>query len=137
MDSYVGAGPGAVSTLARQSGTSLRIEEPRVIGDYRHDSGESAVETDIGLRDAVLETAMMAFRTSFGLDLAAFRHRFGRSAESLIGDTLASWKERIVAGEPWQGIGKSVGPALDGEGLNILNRFLRDCIEEIDSKLLL
>ncbi|MGA2546013.1 MAG: radical SAM family heme chaperone HemW [Rectinemataceae bacterium] len=134
MDSYIGAGPGAVSTLARISGTSLRIEELREIVDYRRLSGEAGVETDIGLRDAVLETVMMAFRTSFGLDLAAFRRRFGINAESLIGDTLSTWKERIVAGEPWPGMTESGGPALDGEGLDFLNRFLRDCIEEIDRK---
>jgi oxygen-independent coproporphyrinogen-3 oxidase len=98
MDSYIGAGPGAVSTLARRSGTSLRIEEPKEIVDYRLLSGEAGVETDIGLRDAVLETVMMAFRTSFGLDLAAFRRRFGMNAETLVGDTLSTWKERIVAG---------------------------------------
>jgi oxygen-independent coproporphyrinogen III oxidase len=135
MDSYLGAGPGAVSTLARRSGTSLRIEEPREIADYRRLSGEAAVETDIGLRDAAFETVMMAFRTSFGLDVAAFRRRFGIDADAFIGDTLSAWQERIVAGEPWPGTVESGGPALDGEGLNFLNGFLRDCIEEIDRKL--
>jgi len=78
---------------------------------------------------------MMAFRTSFGLDLDAFNHRFGMKAEALIGDSLATWKARIKAGEPWPGMAESAGPALDGQGLDILNRFLIMCSEEIDRKI--
>jgi oxygen-independent coproporphyrinogen III oxidase len=132
MDSYIGAGPGAVSTLARRSGGSLRIEEPKVIEGYGRPSGACALETDLGSRDAILETVMMAFRTSFGLDLVSFRERFGIGAEALIGDSLARWGERVVKGEAWPGRTASRGPALDGKGLDILNRFLGDCIEEMD-----
>jgi oxygen-independent coproporphyrinogen-3 oxidase len=135
MDSYIGAGPGAVSTIARNDGSSLRIEEAKSVAGYRRLSGETAVATLIARRDAAFETLMMAFRTSFGLDLAAFRLRFGMEAEALVGDSLSAWKGRIRPGEPWPGTAESAGPALDGEGLDLLNRFLVDCIEEIDRKL--
>jgi oxygen-independent coproporphyrinogen III oxidase len=155
MDSYIGAGPGAVSTIARRDGSSLRIEEPKSVLDYGDPRGPAAVETGVSLRDAAFETIMMAFRTSFGLDLAAFSARFGRRAEELIGESLAAWSSRLKPGEPWpspearrrlaDGAGspapagggssaRSGGPALDGGGLDILNRFLGACLEELDRK---
>lgn len=133
MDSYLGAGPGAVSTIALRSGGSLRIEEPRDMTGYWL-AAEKAAETEISSQDAAFESIMMAFRTSFGLDLGGFRERFGIDAEALIGDTLAKWGDRIAIGEPWPGCARSCGPALTGEGLDILNRFLCDCLTEIDRR---
>ncbi len=135
MDSYVGAGPGAVSTIGTNSGTSLRIEERKRIEDYRRLAGAEAKETRVGLRDSAFEALMMAFRTSFGLELESFRRRFGREAEDLIGDSLRAWSARIVAGEPLPGASASRGPALDGRGLDLLNRFLLVCMGEMESKL--
>ena len=102
---------------------------------YRRFASQTASENAVGLRDAVFESVMMAFRTSFGLDLDAFKLRFGMDAETLICDSLAAWKERIRVGEPWPGMAECAGPALDGQGLDILNRFLIACGEEIDRKI--
>jgi oxygen-independent coproporphyrinogen-3 oxidase len=135
MDSYIGAGAGAVSTLALPGGASVRIEEPKDALGYASSSGPRAVETPIGLRDSAFETIMMAFRTSFGLDLAAFERRYGLDAAKLIGESLEAWKSRIVPGEAWPGTEASAGPALDGSGLDLLNRFLLDCLEEIEGRL--
>ena len=131
MDSYIGAGPGAVSTVARRSGASLRIEEPKDLADYDHAAIRSS-ESEIAPRDAAFESIMMAFRTSFGLDLAAFRARFGIDAELLIGETMRKWADKLVPGEAWPGSAESRGPALTGEGMDILNRFLRDGMAEMD-----
>ena len=133
MDSYIGAGPGAVSTVAESSGASLRIEEPREIAGYGEDG--RAMETRVDLREAAFETIMMGFRTSFGLDLASFRTRFGIKAEDLIGETMAKWSEKLTAGESWPGSEESGGPALTGEGMDILNRYLIDCLWEIEAKM--
>ena len=135
MESYLGAGPGAVSTIVRRNGMSLRIEEAKTVEGYRRFASQTASENAIGLRDAVFESVMMAFRTSFGLDLDAFNHRFGMDAEALIGDSLTTWNARIRVGEPWPGKAESAGPALDGQGLDVLNRFLIACSEEIDRKI--
>jgi oxygen-independent coproporphyrinogen-3 oxidase len=140
MDSYIGAGPGAVSTIARADGTSLRIEEAKSIPDYRDLAGESAVETALGLRETLFEVIMMSFRTRFGLDLAAFQRRFGMDAEKLLEGTFVSWAARLGPGEPWPPNRSARNPdraglALDGKGLDILNRFLGDCLDEIDRKL--
>jgi oxygen-independent coproporphyrinogen III oxidase len=142
MDSYIGAGPGAVSTLVSRSdsgarpgidGSSLRIEERKRLGNYAGESAAAASETVVPPREAAFETIMMAFRTRFGLDLRRFESRFGLDARQLIGGTLASWGDMLSAGEPWPGEEASCGPALDGRGLDLLNRFLRGCLEEMDS----
>lgn len=147
MDSYLGAGPGAVSTIALSGGTSLRIEEAKDAASYGRLRAESATETLIGFKDSAFEAIMMAFRSSFGLDLGAFRERFGLDAEELLEGSLAAWKSRIVKGEAWPPAYRSEASAasdgrddgrclaLDGEGMDLLNRFLGDCLEEIDAKL--
>jgi oxygen-independent coproporphyrinogen-3 oxidase len=139
MDSYIGAGPGAVSTIARNDGASLRIEEPKSVEGYGLPGPREAVETRILFRDAAFESIMMAFRTRFGLDLGAFRQRFGMGAEDLIGETLDKWAPRLIPGEPWpsarargEQASRDGGIALDGAGLDILNRFLGECLEEIE-----
>lgn len=131
MDSYIGVGPGAVSTLARRDGSSLRIDEGRSFDAYLVSPGADAAEEEIDVIDSAFESIMMAFRTSFGLDLEAFGERFGSAAGALIGGTLAAWSSRIVPGEPWPGRADSAGPALNGEGLDLLNRFLLDCMVEM------
>ena len=143
MGSYLGAGPGAVSTIALRGGRSLRIEEAKSLDPYLG-RGAPAVEEFVELRDAAFETIMMAFRTRFGLDLGAFKRRFGLDAGDLVGRTLELWKERIAPGDPWPlspgelggaSTAASAGPALDGEGLDLLNRFLGDCLDELDRSL--
>jgi oxygen-independent coproporphyrinogen III oxidase len=127
MNSYIGAGPGAVSTIALLNGRSLRLEEPKDASGYGSTRVVRAEETEIGFRDSVFETIMMAFRTSFGLDLAAFKRRFAMDAEALIGESLEAWKPHIVALES--------GPSLDSKGLDLLNRFLGSCLDELYRKL--
>jgi oxygen-independent coproporphyrinogen-3 oxidase len=135
MDSYIGAGPGAVSTLARSSGSGLRIEEARLIGDYRERAAEAALETELGFRDSLFEFLMMGFRTVFGPDPETLRSRFGLELESLVGESLAAWEERLTQGEAWPGRGGAGGRALDARGLDLLNRFLVDCMLEIERRI--
>jgi oxygen-independent coproporphyrinogen III oxidase len=141
MDSYIGAGPGAVSTIISRDGASLRIEEKKSLENYG-EAGLYASEERIEPKDAAFETIMMAFRTSFGLDLDCFQERFGMKAEKIIGSTLESWGPWIMPGEPWPHSRKKhenndiaprpTGLALNGAGLDILNRFLGDCLLEMD-----
>ena len=147
MDSYLGAGPGAVSTLvpsgphgASSGGeqgalSSLRIEEGRMVPGRGQDP---ARETPIGPRDSVFEALLMAYRTIFGLDEGAFRSRFGLSSEALIGKTRAAWSGRLLPAAPWPAAlagPAAAGPtlALDPEGLDLLNRFLVDCLSELET----
>lgn len=151
MGSWLGAGPGASGTLALRpavaesshdaaswssrgagpwparpgiDGASLRIEETRSLSVYAA-GGASAVakESRVAPADAAFETMMMGFRTAEGLDTGAFERRFGAKAEDLIGRTLDSWAPRLrrLPGRL----------SLDARGLDLLNRFLSDCLEEL------
>lgn len=150
MASYLGAGPGAVSTIAQAEppGGALRIEESRNIATYLVDTAGEASETQVPPREAAFETIMMGFRTIFGVDCESFARRFGFPLNELIGATLLAWRERLVPAASRQerpglpGSGSSPpratgrdgfeDRALDGKGLNILNRFLVDCLAEIE-----
>ena len=128
MDSYLGAGPGAVSTIGGlEGGSSLRIEESRDARNYPARAAELAVDTSVGPRDSAFEVIMMGFRTRFGLDARRFERRFGRRLEGLVPRSLDAWSERLGPG--W---GPEGSLALDGRGLDLLNRFLTDCLAELE-----
>ncbi len=133
--SYIGAGPGAVSTLVGRpggGGAALRIEEGRDLPGYTADPGVAARETAIAPRDAAFELIMMSFRTIFGLDLDDFSARFGHEATELLQDSFAAWKGHLGAGEsaPTDLVARR-RLALDQDGIDILNRFLEACLGEI------
>jgi hypothetical protein len=69
---------------------------------------------------------MMGFRTIFGLSRPDFARRHGAPLESLIGATLGRWKDRLVPGLFPDSL------ALDGRGLDLENRFLTECLEEME-----
>ncbi len=162
LDSYLGAGPGAVSTLvapgteyssvrpeysvpddleseafwaaaergaALPRGSSLRIEESRDLSAYVAGGAEkAALCTAVRPKDAAFESVMMGFRSIFGLERQKFRRRHGLGLEVFIGETLDSWRAHLVPGLLPDSL------ALDGRGLNLENRFLEDCLAEIDRK---
>lgn len=128
LESYLGVGPGAVSTLVSGGKGSLRIEEDRDLEAYA--AGEAsgiAAESLVSPRDAAFESIMMGFRTIFGVSRPAFERRHGRALEAFIGATLERWKTRLQPGLLPDSL------ALDGAGLDLESRFLRDCLEEMDS----
>jgi len=135
MDSYIGAGPGAVSTIAGiggpgyADGASFRVEECRDLAGYPDRAAELAREERIAPRDAAFESIMMGFRTRFGVDLDVFEERFGVDLHQMTPAALAAWSDRLVPG--WGG-GRRL--ALDDRGLDLLNRFLADCLAEIEAE---
>ncbi|HTX73383.1 MAG TPA: coproporphyrinogen-III oxidase family protein, partial [Rectinemataceae bacterium] len=134
LESYLGAGPGAVSTLVSEdgSGRSLRLEELRDVRRYLLPETQKAEESEIAPLDSAFEMLMMGVRTIFGLSLDRFSWRFGLDLETLIAGTIAKWQDRIVPGiarpgDP--GFGRRL--ALTPEGMNMLNGFLVDCLGEL------
>jgi len=142
MGSWIGAGPGATGTISEDwaeeqtggigaarpglDGGSLRIEETRSLRRYAAGAaGAEAKESLVSPADSAFEVMMMAFRTREGLDCAAFERRFGLEPAGLIADSLERWKPRIVRGEN--------RIALDAAGLDLLNRFLVDCLAELET----
>lgn len=147
LDSYIGAGPGAVSTLIGRPeedgrpgtlGVSLRIEEGRARPGQ---AAAPATESLVSAEDSAFEAIMMAYRTIYGLDEGTFVYRMGLPSRSLIGKTLASWAARLVPATAWPAPFTMPGPAsfaaagqaLDAQGLDLLNRFLVDCLSELEA----
>lgn len=137
MGSWLGVGPGASGTLIRSpepgpprpglSGGGLRIEEAPSLRAYLEGRAAGAArESEISPYDAAFETLMMGFRTLEGIDLVAFSARFGLGLEELIEGSLAAWAPRLSR--------KGGRLRLDGRGLDLLNRFLADCLGELEAK---
>jgi len=135
MNSYLGIGSGAVSTLivadsekARRigagDGAALRIEEGKDLPSYIENPDEASALSWIGRGDSAFEMVMMALRTSRGLDEERFRSRFGVDASNLLSRTIKTWSEHFSESE-----GRL---RLDGSGLDILNRILVDALEDME-----
>lgn len=116
MDSYLGMGSSAVSTLiGKGHPESLRIEEtPR---------GEAKVSY-LDARTSAFEFLMMGLRTSRGASISRFSHRFGLSLVPSLRRTMERFPGRFreVGG----------GLALDGRGLDILNSILLSIMDDVD-----
>ncbi|MFQ3546925.1 MAG: radical SAM family heme chaperone HemW [Termitinemataceae bacterium] len=138
MESWVGLGPGASSTLIDENaGTALRITNEADLHGYLSADvqGESFVEPyiwattiprieeSLDRRTLLKESLMMGFRTIYGPEPDLFKRRFHRSIGACIPKTL----EKLA---PY--MADAGRTALTREGLHILNRFLTDCFAEID-----
>ena len=135
MNSYLGVGSGAVSTLniadreaARRldhgGSFSLRIEEGRNLTLYADSPDDVAAFSWIEEKDSAFETVMMALRTAAGLDEKSFEDRFGMAPRTLLAGTIEKWKSFFP---------KSPGRLrLADGGLDLLNRILVDALGEME-----
>ncbi len=124
MESYIGIGPSAVGTVQLPGGRGLRETNPRACGPWLENPTASAERESLSLRDCVVETIIMGFRTRKGVDRAAFRRRFSLDVEELLEHSLSSWRAR--------GYAEYDRPALNQEGLLFLNPFLVNCLQELE-----
>jgi oxygen-independent coproporphyrinogen-3 oxidase len=141
IDPYVGAGPGAVSTLpaewaARASGKSgpalhdqsvVRFTAPRSIEAFLE--GEQkfwGIETElVSPSDFFLECIMMGLRLESGIAEATIRSRFGSGFSELVPGVWESWVVRGLA-LPLDGFLR-----LSPRGLLLLDRLLHEVVEGI------
>lgn len=132
MDPYVGAGPGAVSTLpaawaARTAGAEpvVRFTTPRDIPAFLQ--GEShfwGVETEmISPADFLLECVMMGLRLAGGIRESTLQARFGRSFTELFPGLWEGWVSRGLALPPEGTL------RLSEAGLLLLDRLLGEAFE--------
>jgi len=140
MNSYLGVGSGAVSTLNRSGALSatlkaapqgndgcsaLRIEEGRDLALYAEAPDDAAVTTWIDRKDSAFEWVMMALRTKGGLDEKRFESRFGLRPREILAGTIHTWESLFSESRPGY-------LGLNDKGLDILNRILVDALEEMD-----
>ena len=134
MNSYLGIGSGAVSTLIVRdeekireihggSSAALRIEEGKNLSSYIENPDKTCALEWLGRGNSAFEMVMMGLRTSKGLDETRFRSRFGLEASMVMAKTLRKWKDHFSDNQGYL--------SLDGSGLDILNGILVDALEEM------
>lgn len=133
MNSYLGVGSGAVSTLNRLDASpgdperpaALRIEEGRDFGSYLKDPDSIMTLYELSPRDSAFETLMMGLRTRRGVDEKRFESRFGLVPSEFLQNTMKKWESHFSVADGFLGLGDA--------GLDILNRILIDVLGDIDS----
>jgi oxygen-independent coproporphyrinogen-3 oxidase len=126
MENWLGLGPAASGTLI-DDGEACGLRRTVVSDTDLWLQGKTEdLETEEFLDTPTLirETILMGFRYIHGPDPVLFRRRFGRDTGSLIGGTLARWKER--------GLMRQDGTALNKAGLLFLDPFIAEAFEELD-----
>jgi oxygen-independent coproporphyrinogen III oxidase len=115
LEPYIGAGPGAVSTvpaaLAAKLGQRIadaagdacvvRLTNPRDVGEYLCGRPclwgmEAEAVSD---EDFLLETLMMGLRTASGISRRDFKRRFGGDLSEILPGCLESWRAEGLAEE--------------------------------------
>ena len=126
LESYIGVGPGATGTIVKGD-TATRYTDSRDITQWL-DNPEAGRETeDIGRDESMKEVLLMGMRLATGINKKAFQNRFGTELLSCIPKTAARWIHKGLLQDSDERI------ALTPEGLLYLNRFLADCMEELDA----
>jgi len=126
LESYIGVGPGATGTIV-EGDTATRYTDSRDIAQWL-DNSEAGRETEeIGRDESMKEVLLMGMRLAAGIDKKAFQNRFGTELLSCIPKTAARWIHNALLQDSGERI------ALTPEGLLYLNRFLADCMEELDA----
>jgi oxygen-independent coproporphyrinogen-3 oxidase len=134
MGSWVGAGPSASGTIITEGGegdtgnrtetSGLRRTVKPCVKSYVSGATDGILVETLDRAALIKETFLMGFRYIEGPDAELFKKRFGRPIESLVPETLDSWRSDGRMG--------GAGLALNRDGLLMLNRFLTDCFIELD-----
>jgi oxygen-independent coproporphyrinogen-3 oxidase len=132
MEPYLGVGSGAVSTVQyadserkRMLGGMVRITGGKDLTGYTAESTKIPPEVEyIDRKTALFEFLMMGFRTACGVDTERISSLFGVDVTQSIPSALARWESEIVR--------RDHHIALQARSFDILNRFLVECLEELE-----
>ena len=133
MENWLGLGAAASGIIFDEDeGTGRRFTYPADTGPWLDRNSGALIPVDVEELDRptlMKETFLMGFRYIEGLDPALFEKRFGITLERAIPRTLAKWRGR--------GLLQADKIALTKEGLLLLDPFLIDAFDEVESGLLL
>jgi oxygen-independent coproporphyrinogen-3 oxidase len=133
MENWIGAGPSASGTIINdEAGTGLRITRRpdvnaylRYYGAHTENAFEPLAIEKLDTLTLMKESFLMGFRYSGGPDEILFKKRFGISIGECTAKTIHAWRKRGL-----MDMDKTV---LTREGLVLLNSFLIDCFDELES----
>jgi oxygen-independent coproporphyrinogen-3 oxidase len=119
LQSYLGVGPAAVSTLVLKDGRALRLNSPKDLKLWQNRAPNFDIEV-INQKDFIFEHFMMALRTSEGLNVRRFFKRFNINASSITDKLAPKWQACLT---------KSNGYIkLNANGLQFLDALLLDLL---------
>lgn len=120
LQSYLGVGPGSVSTLPGRAGEVYRLSNPEELGPFLSgQEGLWGIQAElISPRDFLFETLMMGLRLREGLPRELFSQRFGAPLETMMPELWSRWKSRGLAAESGSHY------ALNDQGRLVLDRLL-------------
>ncbi|HHU36623.1 MAG TPA: radical SAM family heme chaperone HemW [Treponema sp.] len=125
MGSYIGVGPSAVGTI-QNGDKSIRYTNKRDLAAWLKNPIEQQIVEEISRTDTIIEVLLMGFRLRDGIARKSFKDRFGKDILDYIGITARNWQKKALFFVTEETVG------LTREGLPILDRFLSDCLEEIN-----
>jgi oxygen-independent coproporphyrinogen-3 oxidase len=125
MENWLGIGPAASGTLINdETGAGRRYTVRADAEAYLKDfSWDSAAIEELDPLTLIKESFLMGFRYVEGPDRALFKTRFGKEPEAFIPRTAERWRKR--------GLMDGGKPALNREGLLLLNPFLLEAFAEL------
>ena len=123
LESYMGIGPGGVSTLPGKDGRPVRLSKRQDIGGYIARPLDFLVET-LSPLDFLVDYLLMGLRTRRGVDGRAFRRIFGAAPEDLFPRSLARNSSLLVPSDR--------DLTLTDPGRRLLNQVVLDIMEELD-----
>jgi len=134
MEPYLGLGSAAVSTIqypedeeSPRLGCMIRTTGGKDIEQYMAAPTEISEPTEfIDRNTALFEFLMMGFRTARGVDTQRIASLFGLDVAQIIPNTLARWRKEIINTD------RHI--ALRPRSFDILNRFLVECLEEMEER---
>ncbi len=134
MAPYLGLGSAAVSTIqypedeeSPRLGCMIRTTGGKNIEQYMAAPTEISEPTEfIDRNTALFEFLMMGFRTSRGVDTQRIASLFGLDVAQIIPNSLARWRKEIIRTD------RHI--ALRPRSFDILNRFLVECLEEMEER---
>jgi oxygen-independent coproporphyrinogen-3 oxidase len=133
MQNWLGCGPGASGTVIDDStGTAFRRTIFNDVDSYiKYFTNKNTFDACPGMNIEIIdkktllkESLMMGFRYIDGPNEPLFKKRFSVTIDDAIPETIFAWREK--------GLYDKTKTALTKDGLLLLNRFLRDCFDEID-----
>ena len=132
MENWLGLGPGASGTVfdgewgkKYEDAAACRFSVSPDVEKWLANPDSCVQEELIDVKTAMKETFLMGFRYIDGPDPELFHKRFGKNIADVIPKTLQKWKNSGCMAPDYS--------AMNREGLLLLDRFLIDAFDEIDS----
>lgn len=125
LGDWIGAGPSASGTV-RSGNSARRCTGTGNIAKWLDDPIGSSFDEILTTAECERESLIMGMRLRTGLERERFELRYGRDILELIPKSCSLWTARGLLNVDRSRI------ALTGEGLLLLNAFLRECMEEMD-----